>query len=117
MTKDYSNAHPDDFMVVSVSLEFRAKVNPAMPNPCPLDAGGEHSWCLPAADAAEELEALLSAIHERRLYGFMVQRSAELPVGCGEWIEKTDTEYVEEMRLSGRIDGVAHDHGFDPPRS
>ena len=80
--------HPDDFMVVTIDLEFRAKVNPDKPAPPPMDSISV-TVCLPAEeDTADFLEDIAEAIRERRLYGFMVQEAAESPVGCGEWIGK-----------------------------
>ena len=81
-------AHPDDFMVVTIELDFRAKVNPDKADPPPM-ASTSVTVCLPAEeDTADFLEDVAEAIRERRLYGFMVQEAAESPVGCGEWIGK-----------------------------
>lgn len=41
-----------------------------------------------AADAADYLEKVATAIRERRLYGFMAQDAAESHVAAGEWIEE-----------------------------
>ena len=87
--------HPDDFMIVAVSLGFQAKLNPDVEDPQPLDAIGiEETFS--AADAADYLEKVVSAIRERRLYGFMVQEQAECAVGAGEWIKKSIEEVIAE---------------------
>jgi hypothetical protein len=83
--------HPDDLMVVTVNLEFRAKLNPEVEDPLPFDMA-EFQSTLPAGAAVDFLEEVVSAIRERRLYGFMVQETAENAVGAGDWIEKTDAE-------------------------
>jgi hypothetical protein len=87
--------HPDDFMVVSVCLAFQAKLNPDVDDPLPLDAT-ENEETFAAADAADYLEKVVSAIRERRLYGFMLQEQAESAVGAGDWIEKTIEEVIAE---------------------
>ena len=87
--------HPDDFMVVGVFLAFQAKLNPDVDDPLPLDAT-EIEETFSATDAADYLEKVLSAINERRLYGFMLQQRAESAVGAGEWIEKTFEEVIAE---------------------
>jgi hypothetical protein len=87
--------HPDDFMIVAVSLGFQAKLNPDVEDPLPLDAiGNEETFA--AADAADYLEKVATAIRERRLYGFMLQEQAESAVGAGDWIEKTIEEVIAE---------------------
>jgi hypothetical protein len=54
-----------------------------------LDGPTEVSYCLPGEEeTAQWLEDIAKAIRERRLYGFMMQFSAESPVATGEWIEK-----------------------------
>ena len=87
--------HPDDFMVVGISLTFQAKLNPEVDDPQPLDTT-EIEETLAAADAADYLEKVVSAIRERRLYGFMLQEQAESAVGAGDWIEKTIEEVLAE---------------------
>jgi hypothetical protein len=87
--------HPDDFMIVTVSLAFQAKLNPGVADPLPLDAT-EIEGTFSAADAAEYLEKVVSAIRERRLYGFMLQDQAESAVGAGDWIEKTIEDVIAE---------------------
>ncbi len=89
--------HPDDFMLVTVSLEFRAKPNPEVSDPPTFDTT-EIQYTMPAAEAADYLERLASAARERRLYGFMVQETAESAVGAREWIEKTIDEVFAEAR-------------------
>jgi hypothetical protein len=89
--------HPDDLMVVTVSLELRAKLNPEVEDPLPFDMV-EFQSTLPAGAAVDFLEEVVSAIRERRLYGFMVQEIAENAVGAGEWIKKTDAEVLAEVR-------------------
>jgi hypothetical protein len=83
--------HPDDFMIVAVSLAFQAKLNPEVDDPPPFDAI-EIEETFKAADAADHLEKLVTAIRERRLFGFMLQEQAESAVGAGQWIEKTNEE-------------------------
>ena len=61
-----STKHPDDFMVVSVSLQFQAKHNPDVADPQPLDFTELENTFL-AADGdmggrADTQEALLSAL-------------------------------------------------------
>src|SRR5262249_33148923 len=95
--------HPDDFMLVTVSLEFRAKLNPEVSDPSPFDTT-EIEYTLPAAEAADYLEKVLAAIRERRLYGFMLQDAAETRVGADEWIKKTTEEAIAEARAYERRD-------------
>ena len=92
--------HPDDLMVVTVSLEFRAKPNPEVEDP-PLFDTTALEYTPPAGEAAEYLEKVVNAIRERRLYGFMVQDFAESAVGAGDWIEKTTAEVLAEARAHG----------------
>jgi hypothetical protein len=91
MAKKTAAPHPDDFIVVSVNLAFRAKLNPEVDDPPPFDVTGMESTFV-AADGANYLEKVVSAIRERRLYGFMLQEQAEVAVGAGQWIEKTIDE-------------------------
>jgi hypothetical protein len=90
-------AHPDDFMMVGLYLAFQAKLNPEVDDPQPLDAT-EIEETFAAADAADFLEKVVSAIRERRLYGFMLQEQAESAVGAADWIEKTIEEVIAEAR-------------------
>ena len=87
--------HPDDFMIVAVSLAFQAKLNPEVDDPPPFDAV-EIEQTFTAADAADYLEKVVSAIRERRLYGLMLQEQAESAVGAGQWIKKTIEEVIAE---------------------
>ena len=93
--------HPDDFMLVTVSLEFRAKINPDVSDPPPFDTTALE-YTLSAAEAADYLEKVVGAIRERRLYGFMLQDAAESAVSAGEWIEKTTEEAIAEARAHER---------------
>jgi hypothetical protein len=87
--------HPDDFMVVTVALAFQAKLNPEVEDPMPLDAIGiEETFA--AADAADYLEKVVSAVRERRLYGLMLQEQAESAVGARDWIEMTFEDIMAE---------------------
>ena len=86
--------HPDDFMIVGISLAFQAKLNPDDDGPPLHTTAIEETFT--AADAADYLEKVVSAIRERRLYGFMVQEQAECAVGAGEWIEKSIEEVIAE---------------------
>ena len=88
--------HPDDFMVVSVALEFQAKLSPAVTDPPSLETVSVE-LCLGAADAAHHIEKVLNAIRERRLYGLMVQEAAESAVGAGQWVRKTRKEILADM--------------------
>jgi hypothetical protein len=92
--------HPDDLMVVTVSLEFRAKPNPEVEDPPPLDMI-ELEYTPLRGEAADYLEKVVNAIRERRLYGFMMQEFAESAVGAGDWIEKTTAEVLAEARAHG----------------
>jgi hypothetical protein len=82
-------------MIVAVSLAFQAKLNPEVDDPMPLDAIG-YDETFATADAADYLEKVVSAIRERRLYGFMLQEQAESAVGAGDWIEKTIEDVIAE---------------------
>ena len=84
--------HPDDFIEVHATLKFRAKVNPEATDPAPVvwtDVGIE----LSAAHAADFLEDVVRATRERRLYGFMLQYSAEGQ--ADDWLKGT----VEDFRF------------------
>jgi hypothetical protein len=89
--------HPDDFMVVSVSLQFQAKHNPDVADPQPLDFTELENTFL-AADAAEYLEKVLAAIRDRRLYGFATQEIAEVPIASGDWIAMTTDDLFAARR-------------------
>ena len=87
--------HPDEFMIVTVSLAFQAKVNPEADDPPAFD-GIETEQTFAAADAADYLEKVIGAIRDRRLYGFMLQEQAEAAVGARQWIKKTIEEIFAE---------------------
>jgi hypothetical protein len=89
--------HPDDFLAVTICLDFQAKLNSGVDDPMPFDSTGLQ-YTLPAAEAADYLEKVVSAIRERRLYGFMVQENAECAVGAGDWVAKTTEELLAEAR-------------------
>ena|SRR5579859_2189678 len=89
--------HPDDFMTIILSLEFRAKPNPESSDPPPFDTMGAE-FTFAACDAVECLEKVVTAIRERRLYGFMVQDAAESHVGAGEWLEETIEDLIAKAR-------------------
>jgi hypothetical protein len=89
--------HPDDFMVVSICLQFQAKPNPNAKDPPPFDFT-EFETTFLAADAAAYVEEVLSAIRERRLYGFMTQQAADGPVAAGDWIAMTTEDLFAAMR-------------------
>lgn len=91
--------HPDDFMVVTLSLDFQAKLNPEADDPQQLESIGLQ-YSMPAAEAVDYLESVVRAIREKRLYGFMVQDSAECAVGAGEWIGKQSKKYSRKKELS-----------------
>ncbi|WP_057851032.1 hypothetical protein [Bradyrhizobium valentinum] len=92
-----SSPHPDDFMVVSVTLQFQAKPNPNAEDPPPFDFTELQETFL-AVDAAEYLEKILAAIRDRRLCGFMTQQAAESPVASGDWIAMTTEDLFASMR-------------------
>ena len=85
-------------MVVTISLEFRSKLNPQASDPPPFDTTNAIKSTLAAAEAADYLEKVASAIRDRRLYGFMLQGAAEGYVGAGDWIEETAEEAIAEAR-------------------
>lgn len=87
--------HPDDFVTVTISLAFQAKLNPDTDDPPPLGAA-EIEDTFRAAEATDYLEKLISAIRERRLYGLLVQEQAQSAVGAGQWIGKTLAEVFAE---------------------
>jgi hypothetical protein len=89
--------HPDDFMVVTLSLEFRAKPNPEVEDPLPFELSASE-YTPPNVEAADYLEKVVNAIRERRLFGFMMQESAESAVAAGDWIEKPIEEVIAETR-------------------
>jgi hypothetical protein len=91
--KQKERAHPDDLMVVTVSLEFQAKIDP-QDSGAPQFEATSVELCLPAAEAAEYVQEVLDAIKGRRLYGFMVQELATSAVEAGQWIKKP----LEELR-------------------
>jgi hypothetical protein len=98
--------HPDDFMVVTVALEFQAKLNPAVVDPPSFETVSVE-LILRAAEAADYIEKVLNAIRDKRLYGFMVQEMAESAVGAGDWIRKTRPDVLAEAiadRGSGNSD-------------
>jgi hypothetical protein len=87
--------HPDDFMIVTISVDFQAKINPEADDPMPFDSTG-FQYTPPAAEAVDYLEEVVKAIRQRRLYGFMVQENAEATVDAGDWIEKSTEELLAE---------------------
>jgi hypothetical protein len=89
--------HPDDFMVVTLSLEFRAKPNPEVEDPLPFELSAS-KYTPPNEEAADYLEKVVNAIRERRLFGFMMQEGAESAVAAGDWIEKPIEEVIAEAR-------------------
>jgi hypothetical protein len=93
--KKLATPHPDDFVCVTLALDFQAKLNPEADDPPPVNFSGFES-SLRASDAADFLESVVRAIRDRRLYAFMVQQAAESAVGAGEWIEKSPEEVFSE---------------------
>ena len=57
--------HPDDFILITVSLEFQAKLNPKVSDPFPFETTTGIENTLSAAGAADYLEKVVSAIRER----------------------------------------------------
>jgi DMSO/TMAO reductase YedYZ molybdopterin-dependent catalytic subunit len=92
--------HPDDYMVVTLTIEFRAKLNPEVEDPLPFEMT-ELEYTPPTDEAAAYLEEVINAIRQRRLYGFMVQEIAESAVSAGDWIEKTTAEVIAEAGAHG----------------
>jgi hypothetical protein len=91
--KQKERLHPDDMMVVTVALDFQAKIDPTDSDAPPFETTAVE-LCLPAAEAAEYVQEVLDAIKGRRLYGFMVQELATSAVDAGQWIKKP----LEELR-------------------
>jgi hypothetical protein len=94
--KTKAKPHPDDFLCVSLALDFRAKLNPSADDPPPFNFMGFEST-MRASDAADFLQSVLHAIRGRRLYGFLVQQAAESAVGAGEWIEQSPEDTFAEV--------------------
>ena len=84
-------------MVVTIALEFRAKLNPDVDDPQAFETVAFEAT-LKAADATDYLEKVLGAIRDRRLYGLMTQESAESSVSSGEWIAMTIDDLLAEVR-------------------
>jgi hypothetical protein len=61
--KERPAPHPDEFMIVAVSLAFQAKLNPEVDDPPAFDVT-EIEETFRAADAADYLEKVVSAIRE-----------------------------------------------------
>lgn len=95
MKKEKERVHPDDLMVVTVSLDFQAKINPRETH-APEFETTSVELCLPASEAAEYVQEVLDAIKGRRLYGFMVQEMASSAVDAGQWIKKPLAELRAE---------------------
>lgn len=87
--------HPDDMMLVSLSLAFLAKINPDARDPKQFGTMGV-KYTMPAEEAPEYLDAVARAIRERRLYGFLAQKAAESAVDAGDWIERPIEETFGE---------------------
>jgi hypothetical protein len=100
--------HPDDFMLVTVSLDFQAKLNPEVENPPEFETTSVECT-FSAVEAADYMEKLVRAIHERRLYGFMAQEFAESAVGAHQWIERTTDDLLAEARARVEEDKVNND--------
>jgi hypothetical protein len=87
--------HPDDFIIVDLTLKFRAKLNPEEEDAPPVVSTNVGFWGQ-VGEAADYLERVLSAIRERRLYGFMAQDAAEGPVDAGQWIAMSNEELLTD---------------------
>jgi hypothetical protein len=96
--KGVRRAHPDDFFAITVCLEFRAKTNPTIIDPMPIDGTVEWSCTEAPPKAVIILQQVIDAIREKRLYGFMMQESAKNPVGSKEWIAKTLEDLMTEEK-------------------
>jgi hypothetical protein len=101
----------DDFMVVTILLDFRAKPNPKYKDDDgapPLDNVQESQYTLPAGeDAALYLEQVVKAIREKRLYGFMVQECADSHCSAKQWIGKTFDDVMTEGNLPPGVIGFS----------
>ena len=101
--------HPDDFMVVTLSLEFRAKPNPEVEDPLPFELSAS-KYTPPNEEAADYLSKVVNAIRERRLFGFMMQEGAESAVAAGDWIEKTTEEIIAEAKAENDDGSAVEQH-------
>jgi hypothetical protein len=90
----------DEFMVITLITEFRGKLHPKfkaeeekageVPQ---LDHIKACHYTLPAGeDGAVYLEKIVKAIREKRLYGFMIQDSADSHCSAKEWVELTNDD-------------------------
>jgi hypothetical protein len=104
--------HPDDFMVLTLSLEFRAKPNPEVADPLPFELTASE-YTPPNEEAADYLENVVNAIRGRRLFGFMMQESAESAVAAGDWIEKTIEEIIAEAKAENDDGSAVEQHHDD----
>lgn len=102
--KNQSIPHPDDFMVVTISLEIRAKTNPDFDDPSDVGIIA-HKRVLAASRVEEFLAQVLSAVRERRLYGLMAQAAAESSVGSGEWIATEINDLMADIRTRSSENG------------
>ena len=100
MKKQKERVHPDDLMVVTVALEFQAKINPQEADVPGFETTAVE-FCLPAAEAAEYVQEVLDAIKGRRLYGFMVQELAGSAVETRQWIKRPLEELHAEAASNG----------------
>ena len=98
-----SPTHPDDFMVVTIGLAFNAKVNPKSDEP-PRLGTTEVEISLPAPQAVDYLEQVLSAIRGRYLYGLMLTESAGSLIETKDWLPKPLEEVVADSRAHGSGD-------------
>jgi hypothetical protein len=105
-------SHPDDFMVVRIGLELRARSNPNVENPAGLETI-MHERVLGAARAADYVERVLGAIRDRRLYGLMMQLAAESSVGASEWVAMEVHDSIAEIHAHRSEDGSSDNPGAE----
>ncbi|MCC8935696.1 hypothetical protein H8A99_04080 [Bradyrhizobium sp. Arg68] len=89
-------------MTITVALRFNAQVNSKDEEAPPLGVTEtETTWA--ATEAADDLERILAAVRERRLYSFMVAEAAVSHMAVGSWLGLTVKEVLAEARAnSGR---------------
>lgn len=91
----------DDFMLVTIELNFSAKNNPDGDGDDDFDQLSGISQYVTTLgsdeDTAAFLERIAKAIRERRLYGLMQQERADACCDGGQWIEKTAQDLADEV--------------------
>lgn len=87
---------PDDFMVVTISLEFRAK---RKKGGRPVDVPVEWTWTTSAGDGdlGSVLEKIADAAYDGRLFGLLQELCAENAILADEWQELT----LDDLQKTG----------------